>query len=412
MDTSQERLQKDIEILARFNATPGNGVTRFSYSAEDARARGYLREQMDAIGLHVSIDGVGNMRGRLAGTNPDLPVILIGSHIDTVRHGGRFDGVVGVVAGLEVARVLRENNLVLNHPVDLVVFAEEEGSNFGLATAGSKALVGHIGVADIERMRDASGTSAFRLMQSFGLAPGRVGDSPLRGRDVRAMLELHIEQSYVLDRTNIPIGIVTGISGIQGYRITFHGESNHAGATPMQGRRDPMTAAAGTIASINPTVGKWGGPDTVATVGRIECHPNVMNVIPERVSFTVDIRDPRDSAMDAVSKAVLAMAEHQAAASGVGLECELISGSRGVELSGTIIGILDEILRERGIACRHMVSGAVHDAAIMATIAETGMVFIPCRDGRSHCPDEHANIEHIKRGTDILIEAVVRIDRA
>ena len=243
------------------------------------------------MGLQVKVDGVGNIRARWQGKDPEKPSIMIGSHLDTVLHGGKFDGVLGVVAALGVVRVLNEQQVRLEVPVEIIVFAEEEGSNFGSVCAGSKALTGRYSIQDLKRIKNPEGLSMYQAAEKFGLKPERLSRELLRPDEVQAMLELHIEQGGVLDSLKIPIGIVEAIAGSKWLRVEIEGIPNHAGATPMGMRKDPMTAAAQIIAEIDKIVREKAFATTVGTVGKFDCQPNIPNCIPEKVIFIVDLRD-------------------------------------------------------------------------------------------------------------------------
>ena len=236
-----------IGDLARFNATPGRGITRFSYSPQDAQARAYLMECFRALELAVRVDPMGNIRARYEGADPSLAPLWIGSHIDSVRHGGPYDGVVGVVGALEAVSVLRENGVRPRRSVEVVIFSEEEGSNFGTTMVGSKCLVGKLDLPGLVQLRAEDGRTCAQVVRDFGLHPEEAASCRLAPGEVDAMVELHIEQGIVLDRKGIRLGVVEAIAGMVTIRVTVTGESNHAGATPMDMRLDPMVAAARLI---------------------------------------------------------------------------------------------------------------------------------------------------------------------
>ncbi len=411
METSLERIRQQIEQLAQFNETPGNGCTRFSYSEEDRKARQYLKGCMEELGLTVSTDAIGNMKGRLEGNNPDLAPIMCGSHIDTVRHGGNYDGIAGVVGAIETARVLKEHGITLEHPYEVMIFAEEEGSNFNAPTTGSKALAGHLSMADLKRLKNDQGVTYYDVLKNAGYNPEGVEDLKVQPGDIRAMLEMHIEQSVLLERKNLSVGVVRGIAGIRAYVMEIEGMSNHAGATPMDLRNDPMVAAGRIITALPELVRNHGGPATVGTVGRIECVPNQFNVIPQKVRFTLDIRDVDNDAMDRVLEAVRTYGQEVANQDNVSVTLEKMIESRGNMISKEIADVFEDVVRERNIPYTNMNSGAVHDAAIMTEVTEVGMVFVPSINGRSHVPEEYTPYENIKEGCDVLLDAVLRIDQ-
>ncbi|AHM57200.1 hydantoin utilization protein C [Peptoclostridium acidaminophilum DSM 3953] len=411
METNLQRIRTSIEDISRFNSTPGNGCTRFSYSKEDRMAKEYVIDQCLRLGLSVKVDAVGNIRARLEGTEPNQPAIFVGSHIDTVRHGGNFDGVVGVVGAIEAVRTLVENDIRLRCPVEIIIFAEEEGSNCGSTMVGSKAITGKYTVADLHSLKSPSGESCYELAKSFGLNPDQVENHVLESDEVKAMFELHIEQSVVLEREGLPIGIVEAIVGMNTIRIVAEGVPNHAGATPMGMRQDPMAASARLISEIEKIAKCRALPTTVATVGRIDCEPNVPNVIPGRVEFTVDIRDVEGEGIEMATSLIEKHMEDVSREYGLKMWSEPIGTSQSIRLSKAVSGAIEESARELEIPYMRMNSGAVHDAAMLAGMTEVGMIFVPSKNGRSHVPEEFTEYEHIKLGCDILLRAIVKISQ-
>ncbi|NLA27971.1 MAG: Zn-dependent hydrolase, partial [Firmicutes bacterium] len=286
METSLERIRRDMLNISRFNATPHKGCTRFSYSEEDRKAKEYLIEEFNRLGLKVSIDAIGNIRARLEGKDAQAPAVMSGSHIDTVLHGGNFDGVVGVVGALEAVRVLVENKINVRNPVEIIVFVEEEGSNFGVTTVGSQAITGRYKLEHIKKLKTNGGVSLYEMAKNYGLDPDNLEESVIKPDEIKALIELHIEQGGILDSAALPIGIVGAISGIKTVAVTFEGVSNHAGATPMLLRKDPMIGAAKMIIAVEDIVKNRAHTSTVGTVGRITCFPNIPNIIAGNVTCT------------------------------------------------------------------------------------------------------------------------------
>lgn len=411
MQVNQERIMGHIQALSQFNATPGAGITRFSYSPQDAQARAYLMERFAALDMPVQVDPVGNVRARYAGSDPSLPPLWIGSHIDSVRNGGMYDGVVGVVGALEAVSVLSENGVRPRRSVEVVFFPEEEGSNFGTTMVGSKCLAGKLDLAGLEQLRTESGVSCARMAADFGLHPEDVASCRLAPGSVDAMLELHIEQGIVLDRKRVKLGVVRAIAGMCTVRVTVSGESNHAGATPMDMRRDPMVAAAKLILKIQDIAAAQCLPDTVATVGEIVCEPNMPNVIPSQVSFTVDIRDVDEAGINrALSLLEQAMAE-VAAEDGVQTGLETIGRNVPVVLTDRVVNAVREAAAACGVPCMDMNSGAVHDTAMLTGVTDVGMIFVPSVDGRSHTPEEYTAPEDIALGCQALFNAVIALTK-
>jgi allantoate deiminase len=291
-----KRLWHDIETLASFSAA-GEGVNRLTFSPEDRAARAYLRDQMTAAGLQVVEIGPGVMLGRLSPPGSSGPAVLSGSHIDAVPAAGRFDGIVGVVGALEVGRVLAEQRVALKHPYEVVIYPEEEGTRFGAVLTGSKAWVGELDAQQLAVMKDRDGISYLAAMEAYGLRAADLEEQRFKPGRAKALLELHIEQSVVLEECGRQIGVVTSITGIRGFEVRLKGISNHAGATPMARRCDALAGAAEMVLALErlaPTL----GPHTVCTVGQISCSPGARNVIAGEVRFSIDFRDIKGSTLN------------------------------------------------------------------------------------------------------------------
>jgi allantoate deiminase len=404
-----ERIKRDIEAIAMFNATPGNGVTRFSYSQQDKQARDYLMSEIKKLGLKTEIDAVGNIRARLEGSNVDGRAVMIGSHIDSVRNGGKFDGIVGVIGALEVIRVIKEQGIKTKSPIELVIFAEEEGSNFGSTLVGSKFMVGRYTVDDLKRLKSSDGKTAYQVIKEFGLDIDDYSGAGFKPGEIKCMIELHIEQSVVLDNANLSIGIVEAIAGMKTLRIVFRGVANHAGATPMGLRQDPMAAAGEAIVLIEKLAKEKAYPSTVATVGRISCLPNVPNVIPGAVAFSVDVRDVKPEGIDIVVSELEKEIKLIAKTRGLDYEFEMIGQSEPVILSADVVQAIEDSVKEKGYSYMRMNSGAVHDACMLADIVPVGMIFVPSINGRSHVPEEYTRYEDIEKGCDVLLGTVIKM---
>ncbi len=410
MESSIDRIGRDIEKIGRITATPDLGCTRLSYSKEDKKVREYLMNALRDLGLSIEVDGVGNIRAKyMNDKNKHKPSIMVGSHIDTVPNGGKFDGLTGVVAGLELIRVLNENKLELNNPIEFIAFAEEEGSNFGTTMVGSKALTGFYNLTDIKMLKNDQGESAYKVMKDFGLEIDKIEDQVVKAKDVKAMIELHVEQGGILHKENLPIGIVKAIVGMKSYKLTFNGISNHAGTTPMNLRKDPMIPAAEMILYLKDIGENKALRNTVVTVGKIHCHPNASNVIANQVEIFVDIRDVEDKGIEIVSQALESKRQELQIKYDLGIGVELVGGSDIVKLSSKIVDVIESVAKEKKYGYKLMNSGAVHDAAMFANISDVGMIFVPSIDGKSHCPDEMTKMEDIKMGCDLLIGTVIKL---
>jgi allantoate deiminase len=409
MEVSIERIRKDIETICSFNATPGEGYTRFSYSAEDLRAREYVLSQFRDLGMDYKIDPAGNIRGRLNGSSPNAPAVMSGSHIDTVLHGGMFDGLVGTTGALEIARVLREKGVTPVHPYEVVVFVEEEGSNFGSTTAGSKAMVGRYSVEDLRKLKNPLGHTMYDAAKSMGLDPDKLSESVLKLGELKAMVELHIEQSVVLDTEKLQIGVVEAIAGIRAYSMSLEGVPNHAGATPMSLRRDPLSGAAEVIAAAEKAATECPTGSAVGTVGRILCEPNVSNIIPGKVRFTLDARDVKTEGMDEVVERVRSKLESVATDRNLVAEMNLIGQSRAIWIEKGMTDLIESAAKDKGALYRRMNSGAVHDSCLIADVAPIGMIFVPSINGRSHVPEENTRWEDIEMGANVLLETILKL---
>lgn len=409
METIQSRMMERIEALAAFNDTPGSGITRFSYGKRDAEARSYLFGECRRMGFPYSVDAVGNIRVRYEGTCPGLSPVLFGSHIDSVRNGGKYDGIVGVVTALEVLSVLSENGIRLKRPVELIIFAEEEGSNFGTTMLGSKALVGKCDCSYLKELTSAEHISAYDIMKGYGLHPENIPLCRLKPGDVYAMLELHVEQGIVLEQEHKTIGVVEAIAGMQTYRVKVNGKSNHAGATPMNMRQDPAVAAAKLICEIEEFARTRAYPTTVATVGEITCEPNAPNVIPQSVQFSVDIRDIREDGIEQVVAYLKNQIRCAEESYHVTAELNLVGTSGCIRLHPDIVDCIEACVKDSGISYMRMNSGAVHDAAMLTEVTRVGMIFVPSADGKSHTAEEYTEPADIKKGADLLLEVVRKL---
>ena len=402
-----ERIARDIEIINSFTATPGKGVTRFTFSEAYMQARHYVAQELQKIGARVATTVGGNLCGRLEGSTMGLPSVMTGSHLDSVLHGGRFDGVAGVVVALEAARVMAEQKVPHRHPVDVVVFAEEEGSRFGSVMIGSRAWVGKLAPDDLHRLKDKDGVSYEAAMVNAGLAPA--DNTLLKPGMVKAMIELHIEQSLVLENKGISIGVVEGINGIKQFVVTLTGVSNHAGATPMGLRHDALQGAARAIAAVEEIAVQEMGGNTVATVGTLTCEPGQANVISGRVQFTIDIRDLDAGRIDKAAQRIRSVIQTTCQARGLAFDIQPRSDTPPVRLSKEVVQLIEETAREKGIKTLRMPSGALHDSSILPEVAEVGMIFVPSKAGRSHCPEEDTDLKDIRAGAEVLLDAVTRL---
>lgn len=404
------RIEAMIEGLDRFTATPGRGTTRLTYSAEYRAAADFVTGWMRDAGLTVRQDAVGTIIGRIEGRNPDLSPILVGSHLDSVPNGGRFDGPAGVVAGIETAFLFRDLGLVPDRPVEVVAMVEEEGTRFGGGLFGSRLLTGAIAPEALEDLRDGQGVSAAEAMRAYGLDPARAGEAARAPGSVHAFLELHIEQGPVLEAEGRDIAVVQTIVGLAQLRVTVRGQAAHAGTTPMDQRRDALVGAVGILAQL-PDLARQVGRGAVLTVGRMEVLPGGANVIPDLVTFTIDLRAPAEADVLRLIEMVEGTVAH---AQGNGLSCSIERQlyAPPTPLSDQIQTALLAQAEGLGLSHRVMVSGAGHDAMILAGLAPTGLIFVPSRGGVSHAPEEWTDYAQLARGTDLIFATIRQMSGA
>ncbi len=407
MEVDAERIKKDIETISAFNITPGQGVTRLTFTPEYMRAYRYVIAELHKIGAEVTIRRAGCLRGRRAGGDPNRPAVLTGSHLDTVLNGGRFDGPVGVFAALEAARVIVANKVPHAHPIDVAVFTEEEGARFGRVLAGSSAWSGGVDVETVYQARDKDGISFEEAMAEAGVVPD--DDSVLEPGEIKAMLELHIEQSVVLDREGLSVGVVESVAGLKWFTVTIEGAADHAGGTPMAFRRDAFQGAVRIIAAVEDIAARQMGPHTVATVGFINVEPGSINVIPGKVVFSLDVRDSAADNLALMPQKIKEVIEEVCRARGLKFKMEPRLAVPPVIIPEHLAELIAAKARNRGLATRSMMSGALHDACKLAALTDIGLIFVPSKDGRSHCPEEWTDWPDIAQGANVLLDTVVEL---
>ncbi|CAM4218305.1 Zn-dependent hydrolase [Saccharibacillus endophyticus] len=403
----RRRIEKHIEAIGEFTSTPGQGTTRLTYSEQDRQARDYIKATMREYGLDVREDGFGNIFGKLEGTIEGAPSVLIGSHFDSVPNGGSYDGPAGVVAGLEVAKLFRENGLTPKYPLEAVAMIEEEGARFAGGLMGSRAMLGVLGKEEFAALADKDGITTVEAMKSIGLDPTLPGKRDKS--EIKAFLELHIEQGPILEEEGIPIGIVEAIVGLAQLQVTVQGSAGHAGTTPMDRRADALVAAAKIVAKL-PELAEEQGNGTVITTGRLNVFPNGANVIPDKVVFTVDLRAGREEDVQGAIERTEALID--SVRGGIGATVERQLYIRPKKMSDLVRGLLEEGSRALGAASRPMNSGAGHDAMVFSDFTDVGMLFIPSRAGLSHCPEEWSDGGDIATAVEIFYEAAKKLTEA
>jgi allantoate deiminase len=404
MPISTQRLGNDLAAIEAATETPGQGATRPTFSNAWANAVKYVVDVARDCGCVVRTDAAGNVHLRPSVHDRARSLWLSGSHLDSVPHGGDFDGVVGVLVPLETLRAAQEDGRTAPL-LEVIIFAEEEGTTFGLGMIGSRAWVGTLGGEQLGQLRNAAGQSYLEAGARHGVRPNCLAEDRIDATQYRGFIEVHVEQGPAMWKRNELVALVTAIAGRRQYRVAVKGTANHAGSTKMADRRDALAAAAEMIAAVE-AVPAALDPDAVATVGRIECRPNAVNVIAEHVHFTIDLRAATDEVLERGDAAVRAQLAAIALKRGVDASIEQSEAINATELSPTVCRRLCEAAGRLGHSLPETVSGALHDAAILAPYVPTAMLFVASRDGISHNPAEHSRIDDIALAAQILYTAV------
>lgn len=394
-----ERARAQLDELALITAEPGR-ITRLYLTPEHRRAADLVAAWMRAAGMAVREDEAGNVIGRIEGTQPGRPTVLLGSHIDSVIDAGRFDGPLGVVTAIAAIEALAEAGERLPFPVEVVAFGDEEGVRFGSTFLGSKALAGTLDARALA-LRDRDGISVAEALRAYGKDPDRLLGAPPTNGPYRLFLEVHIEQGPVLERKGLPVGVVTAIAGQTRLWVDLAGEAGHAGTVPMAGRRDALIAAAHAILLVER---RCRAPGLVGTVGRLDLHPGASNVIPGRVGFSVDIRSADDALRRAAVADVIAGIEALVRRQRVDFEIRVQQETLAATCAPDLVRALSSAIAREGLAVERLVSGAGHDAMALAASMPVGMLFVRCRGGLSHHPAEHADTADI----DVAIRVLLR----
>jgi len=404
MAADPERMEQRIKALSAFGANADGGVDRIAFSEADLAGRAYIMALMRDVGLSVRLDTAGNIIGRREGSESDLPPIMFGSHIDSVPGGGNYDGDVGVIGAIEVIQLLEANGIRTRHALEIVSFTDEEG---GLT--GSRAMIGKVDYRTLSVMSH-SGMTIGEGIRAVGGDPNRLDLAKRKPGDIKAFIELHIEQGAILDEEGIDIGVVEGIVGIRWWDVTIEGFANHAGTTPMNRRWDAMLSAAEYILAVNQVATSMLGAQ-VATVGRIHAEPGAPNVIPGEVVLSLEIRDLSAAKMQRVFDEISAASDRIANARFTPIRHEEIDvAAPPAPTDERMRRIIAASADDLGLSFKFMPSGAGHDAQDMALIAPTGMIFVPSAKGISHSPKEFTSAQDMANGASVLLRTVLEID--
>lgn len=408
MKINKNRLQERLDLLAEIGRDENGGWSRFSFTGEYLEACESVKKWMQEAGMTVEFDAAGNLIGRLNGSNNSLPVVAMGSHIDTVRNGGKFDGNFGVIGAIEVVQTIKENNIKNNNPIEIIVFNEEEGSRFGVGLLGSRAMVGKINKDILYEHKDKEGTAIADGYRAIGLDPDVIEKAHKPKGYYKSYIEMHIEQGKVLDSINKSVGLVEGISGYAWLSGKIIGCSDHAGATPMNLRKDALAAAAEVILATERIAHEIGG-SIVATVGKVSVGPNSINVVPGNVEMTFDIRDIDDSIIQLGVKRIKDAFADICRKRNIEGNIDEIVRTQAVMLPSSMIKVTESSAAKIGASYHRMISGAAHDAQMMASITDVAMIFAPSKDGISHSPKEWTEMEDLETCTNTLLNSILEL---
>ncbi len=408
LEIDERQLSLEIEALAAISDAEPPAVTRIVFTPTDLKARTWMFSRCKEAGLAVRQDAIGNIFARWNGADPAAPAIGTGSHIDAIPNAGKYDGVVGVLGGLEAIRTLRRSGFRPKNSIELLVFATEEPTRFGIGCLGSRLLSGTLSADAAAKLKDRDGESVDDVRRKAGFN-GNLQDVKLQTGYYKAFVELHIEQGPLLERARTSLGIVKSIAAPASLRISIEGAGGHAGGVLMPGRKDALCAAAELILAVENAARSSGATDTVATVGVCDVFPGAVNSIPSRVGLTLDIRDTDLARRGVVMQTIERASQSISAKREVSIRSEVLNADAPTDCASEVRAALADSCREHGFPFLEMVSRAYHDSLFVSRIAPTGMLFIPCRNGYSHRPDEYAAPEDIARGALVLAESLAKL---
>ena len=408
MQIDINRLSGEIDHLAQFSDAPAPAVTRVLWTETDAHAREYLRSLYDEAGLETRVDALGNTFARWVGSEPNLAPVATGSHVDAIPHAGKFDGVLGVLGGLEAIRALQKSGFAPRRSIELIQFTSEEPTRFGLGCLGSRAMSGARSPDDLRALKDGEGIALDDARRDAGF-DGDLKSVRLPDNFYHAFVELHIEQGPELERLDLPLGVVTAIAAPAALRVEITGVGGHAGATLMPGRRDALLAGAELALAVEKAALATKSTDTVATTGFFQVHPGAVNSVPSRVQIEIDVRDIEGERRDAVVAAIRDAAREIEARRGASFHIETLNADPPALCAPVVVEAIENACRAVEAPFQKMVSRAYHDALFMARLCPIGMIFIPSKGGVSHRPDEYSAPADIARGADVLAKTLAQL---
>lgn len=397
-----DRLWRRLMQMAAIGATPNGGVCRVALTEEDKKGRDLFVKWCKGLGCTIEIDAIGNIFARRAGQHEQLPPVLIGSHLDSQPTGGKFDGVLGVLAGLEILETLNDHHITTQHPIEIVSWTNEEGARFAPAMIASGVFSGDFTLDYAYGREDKNGKKLGEELEKIGYK----GPLPVGNRSYKATFELHIEQGPILEAKQKNVGIVTGVQGIRWYDLIVTGKETHAGPTPMDLRKDPVKGAIPVLTAIYDLAQKYS-PEARLTIGYLDARPGVRNTVPGQIKVAVDMRHPNETDLTAMHKDLRTIVRHAESEGKLGLELTEIWYAPPVAFDDNCIQAVRKAARALGTHTLEMVSGAGHDAVYVSKVAPTSMIFIPCKDGLSHNEQESAKQEDVTAGTNVLLHAVL-----
>ncbi|RKD25008.1 Zn-dependent hydrolase [Ammoniphilus oxalaticus] len=404
---NQERLWHRIMALSKIGRQPSGGITRLSFSTEERQAKDLIISYMKEAGLSVREDAVGNLIGKKTGKNPEAPIVLTGSHVDSVYNGGNFDGPLGVIAAVEALQTMAEQEIVLEHSIEVVAFTDEEGARFSFGMMGSRGMAGTLKIEDLHNNTDVDGITIAEAMGKAGFNPDKIGQAVRHKDELKAYVELHIEQGKLLENADLSVGVVTGIAGPLWKKFIIEGEAGHAGTTPMTLRHDALTAAAQIIQIIETEAAQTGS--TVGTVGQLQLTPGGINIIPGRVEFTLDLRDIDETVRDRVEQAITSKSHQICEERQLTLTIEEFQRIPPVACSPIVQDAAKKACEKLGFGILTLPSGAGHDGMQLAELCDIGMIFARSKDGISHTPAEWSSKEDCANATNVLYHTLIQL---
>ncbi|WP_144462137.1 Zn-dependent hydrolase [Siminovitchia fortis] len=409
MQINRQRLLNDIEKYALYGKDERGGITRPAFSKPEMQVRELFIKELKDLELEVSVDPIANIWGRLKGSGEKNGTIVIGSHLDTVPNGGKYDGALGVLIAKEVMTTLMENKVTLQHDLEIVSFTAEESNDFGFSTLGSKTFAGKLTKEDLIHVSDSQGTLLKDAVRSAGGDLYKLDEMKKDRKEKKAYVEVHIEQGKRLESHNLSIGIVEDMVGVYRTCVYLKGEANHSGTTMMAHRSDALAAASEMVLAVE-EICRADETDLVGTVGQLFVEPNAVNIVPGEVNFVLEIRGENDARMDLVIQAIEEKWQKILAARGVTMEQNLMVKQKPIRMDEDIVTILRETADELSEPYTVFPSMAVHDAAHMASFTKACMIFVKSIDGRSHCPEEYSKPIDIEKAANLLLNGLIKID--